>query len=250
MAMVAELHLCDLLLLKVERGVGCSVTDLARRQRTVLADLSRLLPSLAALHLGELDARVVPDVQGYRLRLLLRLRQRSLLLDPKCSKPTLEGEAAMLRDDIERMGLRVLRAVRELKGAKAKATGGPDLMHELLVRRARQDWRLMVEHRQIDLPFPDCPRFYADEVAHRVDGVVLGVNEHLVVMRSVDVSTIDAHPRIVARLGRLCIRAPGTGGTERGFDAIRCGRPRSQVVRLQRCALTSAIVGAIDDAED
>jgi hypothetical protein len=47
---MAEIHLCDLLLLKVDRGVGCSITSLALRQRAVLADLTRLLPRLAALH--------------------------------------------------------------------------------------------------------------------------------------------------------------------------------------------------------
>jgi hypothetical protein len=112
---MAEIHLCDLLLLKVDRGAGCSVTSLALRQRAVLADLTRLLPRLAALQFGELDARVVPDGQGYRMRLLLRPRQRSLLLDPRNGKPTLEGEAAMLRDDIQKAGLRVLRAARDVR---------------------------------------------------------------------------------------------------------------------------------------
>ena len=119
--MAAEYHLCDLLLLKVDRGAGCSVTSLGLRQQAVLADLTRLLPRFAALQFGELDARVVPDVQGYRMRLLLRPRQRSLLLDPTNSRPPLEGEAAMLRDDIEKVGLRVMRAARVVKELHGRA---------------------------------------------------------------------------------------------------------------------------------
>lgn len=251
--MAAEHHLCDLLLLKVDRGAGCSVTSLGLRQQAVLTDLTRLLPRLASLQFGELEVRVVPDVQGYRMRLLLRPRQRGLLLDPKNSRSTLEGEAAMLRDDIERVGLRVMRAARDANGTRAKTPGPlPDLMHELLVRRARQDWRFMVEHQQIELPFPDCSRFYEDELVHRVDGVVHAVTEHVIVIRSAEIWALDPKPRVEARMGRLCIEvcaASLTRSTQPQLDANQCGRWRSHVVRLKRCALTSAIVGAVDVSE-
>jgi hypothetical protein len=247
---MAEIHLCDLLLLKVDRGAGCSVTSLALRQRAVLADLTRLLPRLAALQFGELDARVVPDDQGYRMRLLLKPRQRSLLLDPRNGKPTLEGEAAMLRDDIQKVGLRVLRAARDARSpGERKPAPERDLLHELLVRRARQDWRFDVEHQQIELPFPDCPRFVEDEAAHRVDGIVHAVTEHVIVVRGAEIWALDAQPRVAARMGRLCIEisaASPTKSMEPQLEARQCRHRWSQLVRLKRCALTSAIVGAID----
>ncbi len=247
---MAELHLCDLVLLKVDRGAGCSVTSLALRQRAVLADLTRLLPRLAALQFGELDARVVPDGQGYRMRLLLKPRQRSLLLDPKNGKPTLEGEAAMLRDDIQKVGLRVLRAARDSRSPNERRPAPEgDLLHELLVRRARQDWRFDVEHQQIELPFPDCPRFVEDEVAHRVDGIVHAVTEHLVVVRGAEVWTLDDRPRVVARMGKLCIEVSASNlasSTEPTHNAIPCGRHRSLLARLKRCTATFAVIGAVE----
>lgn len=247
---MAEIHLCDLLLLKVDRGAGCTVTNLALRQRAVLADLTRLLPRLAALQFGELDARVVPDGQGYRMRLLLKPRQRSLLLDSRNGKPTLEDEAVMLRDDIDKAGLRVLRAAREARRrTDTKAGVARDLMHELLVRRARQEWRFMAEHRQIELPFPDCPRYVEDEAAHRVNGIVHAVTEHLVVVRGAEVWTLDDHPRVVARMGRLCIEASAStlaGSTDPSLNAIQCGRHRSLLARLKRCTTTFAVIGAVE----
>jgi hypothetical protein len=249
---MAELHLCDLVLLKVDRGTGCSVTSLALRQRSALADLTRLLPRLAALQFGELDARVVPDSQGYRLRLLLLPRQRSLLLDPRTGRATLESEAELLRNDIERVGLRVLRAARAAKSPKAKPAGaGHDLMHELLVRRAQQQWRFAIEHQQIELAFPDCPRYAEDDVVHRVVGLVHAVTERHVVLKRVEIWTLDASPRTVARVGRLWLELSvssdfGPVNDPRGHDAALCGRPWSRVARLNRCVLTSAIVGAIE----
>jgi hypothetical protein len=247
---MAEIHLCDLLLLKVDRGVGCSVTSLALRQRAVLADLTRLLPRLAALQFGELDARVVPDAQGYRMRLLLKPRQRGLLLDPGNSKPTLEDEAAMLRDDIDRAVLRVLRAARDARSRTGKRAGVVrDLMHEVLVRRARQEWRFLVEHRQLELPFPDCPRFREDVVAHQVAGVVHAITEDIVVMRSAEILTLDETPRVVTRMDRLCIEASAStlaGSTEPAANAIQCGRRRSLLARLKRCTTTSAVIGAVE----
>lgn len=247
---MAEIHLCDLLLLKVDRGAGCSVTSLAVRQRAVLADLTRLLPRLAALQFGELDARVVPDGQGYRMRLLLKPRQRSLLLDSRNGKPTLEDEAVMLRDDIDKAGLRVLRAAREVRRrTDTKAGVARNLMHELLVRRARQDWHFEVEHQQIELPFPDCPRYVEDEVAHRVDGIVHAATEHLVVVRGAEVRTLDDRPRVVARMGKLCIEVSAStlaSSTEPAHNAIPCGRHRSLLARLKRCTATFAVIGAVE----
>jgi hypothetical protein len=247
---MAEIHLCDLLLLKVDRGPGCSVTSLALRQRAVLADLTQLLPRLAALQFGELDARVVPDGQGYRMRLLLKPRQRSLLLDPRNGKPTLEDEAVMLRDDIDKAGLRVLRAAREARRRTDKKAGAArDLMHELLVRRAQQQWRFDVEHQQIELPFPDCPRYIEDEAAHRVDGIVHVVTEHFVVVRGAQVWTLDDRPRVVARMGRLCIEASASalaGSTEPSLNAIECGHHRSLLARLKRCTTTFTVIGAVE----
>ncbi len=250
--MAAELHLCDLLLLKVDRGSGCSVTTLASRQQAVLTDLTRLLPRLATLQFGELDARVVPDAQGYRMRLLLRPRQRSLLLDPKNGRPTLEGEIAMLRDDIEKVGLRVMRAAREVKGSKATGPGAStDPMHELLVRRARQQWRFMVEHRQLELPFPDWPRVCEDEVAHRIEGVVHAIGEHWIVMHGVEVWTLGENARVIARMGALCIETSASslaGPTDTVFKALQCGRRWSRLARLKRCTTTCAVVGATEVA--
>jgi hypothetical protein len=247
---MAEIHLCDLLLLKVDRGAGCSVTSLALRQQAVLADQTRLLPHLAALQFGELDARVVPDGQGYRLRLLLKPRQRSLLLDPRNGKPTLEGEADMLRDDIQKAGLRVLRAVRDVRSPiETKPAPKRDRLHELLVRRARQEWRFMAEQRQIELPFPDCPRYVEDEVAHRVDGIVHAVTEHLVVVRGAEVWTLDSRPRVVARMGKLSIEASAStlaGSTEPPLNAIQCGHHRSLLARLKRCTTTFTVIGAVE----
>jgi len=247
---MAEIHLCDLLLLKVDRGAGCSVTNLALRQRAVLADLTRLLPRLAALQFGELDARVVPDAQGYRLRLLLKPRQRSLLLDPGSSKPTLEDEAVMLREDIDKAGLRVLRAARDARRrTDTKAGVARDYMHELLVRRARQEWRFMVEHKQLELPFPDCPWFCEDEVAHQVAGIVHAITEDLVVMRGAEIMTLDETPRVVARMDRLCIEVSAltlAGSTEPTSNAMQCGHRRSLLARLKRCTTTAAVIGAAE----
>ena len=248
---MADLHLCDLMLLKVDRGAGCSITSLALRQRTLLADLPRLLPRLASLQFGELQARVVPDMQGYRLRLLLRPRQRSLLVDPSGCMATLDDEAEMLRDDIRKVGLRVLRGVREVKRRNSSLSDvGGDCMHELLVRRARQQWRFVVEHQQVELPFPDCPRFFEDKTILRVDGIVHAISEHVVVVRAAQIWTFEPSPRLVARLGKLWVEVSASsmhGPTKRRplLDSITCGHPWSHLARLKRCTVTAAIVGAV-----
>ena len=128
-----------------------------------------------------------------------------------------------------------------------------DLMHELLVRWARQEWRFMVEHKQLELTFPDCPRFREDEGAHRVGGVLHSITEHVLVMRSAEVLTLDATPRVVARMGRLCIEASASalgGSAERAFNATQCGRRRSLLARLKRCTTTSAVIGAVEVEND
>jgi hypothetical protein len=248
---MAELHLCDLMLLKVGAETGCSIPLLAQRERAVLADLTRLLPRLLTLQFGEIDARVVPDADCYRLRLLLRPRQRNLLVGPSCARITLAGEADLLRTDIQKAGLQVMRAARE---ARRRPTIAPpadrDLMHELLVRRARQAWRFVVEHQQIELPFPECPRYFEDEQAHRVEGVVESITEHLVVVRGAEIRTLDASPHVVARLGHLGVEinpaasSPAAEGAR--TDVISCGRHHSQLVRLRRCVLTLAVIGAVE----
>jgi hypothetical protein len=160
----------------------------------------------------------------------------------------------MLRNDIDRVGLRVLRAARDARNPTEKNAGVErDLMHELLVRRARQEWRFDVEHQQIELPFPDCPRFCEDEGAHRVEGVLHAITEHVVVMRSAEVLTLDATPRVVARMGRLFIEVSAStlaGSKGPTLDVLQCGRRRSLLARLKRCTTTSAVIGAVEVEDD
>jgi len=217
------------------------------RERAVLADLMRLLPRFSTLQFGELDARVVPDAQGYRPWLLLRPRQRSLLADPRNSKQTLEDEAELLRNDIQKVGLRVLRAARDANGDRAQMRGADrDLMRELLVRRARQHWLFVAERQQTELPFRDCPRYIEDDVVHRVDRIVHAITEHVVVLRAAQIWTVDASPRVAARKDRLCIEvsAPSPTGPKNGHIAL--DKFESQLARLKRCILTSAVIGAIE----
>ena len=248
---MTDLHIGDLLLLNVDRSVGCSIAHLARRQQAVLADLHKLLPRLALLRFGELDARVVPDTQGYRLRLQLRLRQRSLLVDPRQYPRALEEEVELLRDDIRKVGLCVLRRAREVKQRGSRAPCPKrDSMLELLARRARQQWRFEVEHQQIELPFPDCPRYFEDVVLHRVDGIVHAITEHTVVIRCAEIWTTDPTPKRAALIRKLCVQIPNPFMAEKkreisSSDRIQCGQPSLQWVRLKRCILTAAVIGAV-----
>lgn len=244
---MSDLHLCDLVLSAWPGKNGSSVEQLALRPRAMLADLTQLLmPCLVRLQFGDIEARVIQVDRGSVLRVFLSPRRRSLLVDPMRHKPTIEDEVALLREEIGKLDLVVTRAARIVKGRRQKSPKlNRDPLHAIVVRRSRQQWVYIVENRQLELAFPDCPRYIDDTRILRAEGVVHRITARLITLRGVTIGTGDDEQRPVATMPTLPIRWNVLDTQGSGSDlAPVCERPWGTRIRLHWCSITGVLVGA------
>ena len=155
---MADFHLCDLVVLKVDERTARSAEYVEMQARRILEDLGTLLPSIYTLDYGELTFKYVSLSDGLSLRLQLTPSLGNLLTNPRMGKNTFEIEAEQLRAEILNLGPRLRRLARGVKARGLQpGTREHDLTHELLVRRSRKQWQLNHEGTQTKLVFPDSP---------------------------------------------------------------------------------------------
>lgn len=250
---MADFHLGDLLLLKSDGGAGGSLERLARQRDRVLEDLTRVLPRLQTLEFGELTSRCIPSPDGFVLRLLLQPRQRNLLAAPRRTNRSFEAEAQQLRADLLELGPTLRREARASRRRRPMAgVRDVDLMHELLVRRSREQWRIQVADVQLELVFPDCPSYRVDQDVCNVRGTVRsvsarGADTQEVVLAGATVWTCGPSPSQVLTTRHLSIyvaHAGSRGLVEVTSGVVICGRPWNCLAHLHWCVLTGVVMGA------